>query len=597
MKKIFSYLAITVMTLSGAGCSDFLDQKNPAYSANGFFKTEAGLREGVTGCYTMMLGRQHWNTPTCVVIDNYSPYGMDMFENNSLSDGNAIEPGCEWIGYYYQRRYNAIARCNSVIAGAQDAIDGMSDDAKRYFAECRAIRCYEYYNLIAAFGDIPFFTAPVTIDDYTASRTDKKEVVEWIISELDAIKEELPWQPAQRGRITRGFVLGLKARTCLFAGSFNINDDANRYFRLSAEAAKEVIDSKEYALAGNFIDLYTMPGQAKPDVQKDLILELMFTPDGSYPSFSWVVYSATILSGYGSDAVRYPSNLLADVFECKDGKRIDQSPLYNPRKPLENRDPRMRFTLTGHGDTCQYTDDGGATIKKVILNVYDAKTKVHNGKRWTPVDNFDATGSRTLNTCCIRGVGYAWRKYAEDVSHDLQYARMNLIAMRYSEILLTYAEAKIELDEMDETVYEAINSVRRRVKMPDISTDRYGKQDLMRQIVRRERKVEMAGEGLLFTDFRRWDIGDLLNKYPRYAFPLKEYDGKTLKFAGLETTDVPKFDWDTRADINDVPSYEHYKAKLNVRCKDAHWKPQYRFWPIPRSETQRDPNLTNPGYE
>lgn len=595
MKKIFSYLATAAIALSSASCSDFLEKENPAYSANGFFKTEAGLKEGVTACYTAMLARQQYITPACVVIDNYSPYGMDMFENNSLSDGNGITPGSEWISIYYSKRYQAIARCNSVISGAKDVIDEMSDDARRYYAECRAIRAYAYYNLMVAFGDIPFFTDPVTIEDYTAGRTDKGIVTDWILSELSEIEETLPWEPNERGRITRGFVIGLKARVALFAGSFNVNGKAAEYFRISADAAKQVIDSGQHSLAQNFIDLYTMPGQEKADVRKDIILELMFSTDPAAKSGSWVVYSATILSGYGSDAVRYPSNLIADVFECKDGKRIDESPLYNPKKPLFNRDPRMRFTLAGHGDTCQYTDDGGATIKKVILNVYDSKTRAYNGKRWLPVDNFDATGSRTLNTCCIRGVGYAWRKYAEDVSHDLQTARMNLILMRYSEILLTYAEAKIELGEMDQSVYDAINQVRNRVGMPDFDAARQGNQDKMRQIVRRERKVELANEGLLFTDYRRWGIGDLLNKYPRYAFPISE-----TKYEGLDADDIPNFFWSEnpqRTDINDIPCYEAYKEKLNVRCKDTFWDDRFTFWPIPRSETQRDPNLSNPDYE
>ena len=593
MKNILSYFVLAALAISAVSCSEFLDKDNPAYSAEGFFKSEEGLKEGVTGCYTAMLARQQYITPACVVIDNYSPYGMDMFENNSLSDGNGITTGSEWINIYYFRRYNAIARCNSVIEGAKDVIDTMSDEAKRYYAEARAIRAYAYYNLMAAFGDIPFFTAPVTIEDYDAGRTDKGIVTDWLISELDDIEEQLPWDPSERGRITRCFTLGLKARICLFAGSFNINNKGDEYFRLSADAAKKVMGHRH--LAPNFLDMYTMPGQAKAEVQDDLILELMFSTNEAAKSGSWVVYSATILSGYASDAVRYPSNLIADVFECKDGKRIDESPLYDPRHPLRNRDPRMRYTLAGHGDTCQYTDDGGATVKKVILNVYDKKTRVHNGKRWVPVDNFDATGSRTLNTCCIRGVGYAWRKYAEDVSHDLKNARMNLILMRYSEILLTYAEAKIELGEMDESVYSAINEVRRRVGMPDISTDRYGDQDKMRQIVRRERKVEMANEGLLFTDYRRWGIGDILNQYPRYAFPLEE-----IRFNGLADTDIPTFKWGAdpnRTDINDVPNYEHYKEKLNVRCKDTFWADRFLFWPIPRTETNRCPNITNPGYD
>ena len=79
--------------------------------------------------------------------------------------------------------------------------------------------------------------------------------------------------------------------------------------------------------------------------------------------------------------------------------------------------------------------------------------------------------------------------------------------MRYAEILLGYAEAKIELGELDQSVYDAINQVRNRVGMPNVSADRIGNIEKMRQLVRRERKVEFAIEGLHLIDMRRWGIG------------------------------------------------------------------------------------------
>ena len=167
----------------------------------------------------------------------------------------------------------------------------------------------------------------------------------------------------------------------------------------------------------------------------------------------------------------------------------------------------------------------------------------------------------------------------------------NLILMRYAEILLNYAEAKIELGELDESVYSAINAVRNRAGMPNVSADRIGNQGKMRQLVRRERKVELALEGLLFVDVRRWGIGDLLNSQPSYGQPLP-----SIRYEGLSDTDVPNFKTSDRADLNDIPSYEAYKEKLRVRDKNRFWDPKFMWWPIPRVETDRDPNLTNPDY-
>ena len=90
---------------------------------------------------------------------------------------------------------------------------------------------------------------------------------------------------------------------------------------------------------------------------------------------------------------------------------------------------------------------------------------------------------------------------------------------------------------------------------------------------------------------RRWGIGDLLNEHPSYGQPLPE-----IRYEGLSATDIPNFKTSDRHDLNDIPSYEAYKEKLRVRDKNRFWAPQFTWWPIPRLETDRDPNLTNPDY-
>ena len=113
----------------------------------------------------------------------------------------------------------------------------------------------------------------------------------------------------------------------------------------------------------------------------------------------------------------------------------------------------------------------------------------------------------------------------------------------------------------------------------------------MRQLVRRERKVELALEGFIFVDVRRWGIGDILNEEPSYGQPLT-----SIRYEGLEATDIPNFKKTDRHDLNDVASYDAYKDKLRVRDKNRFWADRFTWWPIPRLETDRDPNLTNPDY-
>jgi hypothetical protein len=89
---------------------------------------------------------------------------------------------------------------------------------------------------------------------------------------------------------------------------------------------------------------------------------------------------------------------------------------------------------------------------------------------------------------------------------------MNVILMRYPEMQFTYAEAKIELNEIDATVYDAINYSRRRagVLMPDYTAAMYPDQATLREALRRERRIELAFEGQRFFDIRRWKIAEVV---------------------------------------------------------------------------------------
>ena len=588
MKKIFNICVAIAFAASLVSCEDFLDKTNPAYDSEGFFKQEPGLNEGVTGVYNLLYFDQNWKVPACIVLDHYTAYGLEQNQNNSIGAGGGLNPDQSYVQSLWKGEYAIIARANSVIAGAQDVIGDMSAEAKQYFAEARVIRAYAYYNLMSAFGDVPLFTAPVTIDQYTAGRTDKGAISDWIIAELKEIGESevLPWTATERGRVDRSVAYGLMARVALFAGSFNVNGNAEKYFRIAADAASKVIGKRD--LAKNFSDLFNIEGQKNADVRNEMLWELMYSDAGTKRQHT-VGYGHSSRN-YGS-SVRFPSLLIVDTYECKDGKRIDESPLYDPHHPSLNRDPRFKATLAGHGDTVNYTNTDSSNPLKLILNVYDEKTRFYPRRNaWYSAPNVDVTG--TAPSLVNNGVGFLWRKYSNETSAQLMSAFCNIALMRYAEVLLTYAEAKIELGELDDSVYDAINKVRRRVGMPDVSADRIGNQEKMRQLVRRERKVELALEGFIFVDVRRWGIGDIINEEPSYGYPLKSKGG----YDGLADTDIPNFKKTDRHDLNDVPSYEAYKDKLRVRDVNRFWADRFMWWPIPRTETDRDPNLTNPDY-
>src|SRR5690606_34090132 len=159
---------------------------------------------------------------------------------------------------------------------------------------------------------------------------------------------------------------------------------------------------------------------------------------------------------------------------------------------------------------------------------------------------------------------------------------MNVILFRYAEVLLNYAEAKVELNEIDQSVYEAINAVRQRpsVNMPPIQSGK--SQGELRSIIRKERKYEFAAEGLRFFDIRRWGIAH------------EVMPGKLLgRIRDGYLSSAP------RIDENGTPHYENVSNSGEMRVIETrnYNKDRDYLWPIPRLETEVNPLLIqNPNY-
>lgn len=237
MIKTLSKYILASAAIAVVGCSDFLDKDNPAYDNVGFYKSEAGLKEGVTGTYQKLYFDMNWSVPACIVLDHYTAYGLEQDENKSIGAGGALNPDNVKIQAFWSGEYGIIARANSVISGAESSIETMSDKAKQYYAEARVLRAYAYYNLISAYGDVPFFTAPVTIEQYKDGRTPKGKIIDFLTKDLNDAANSLPWTAAERGRVDKSVAYGLISRICLFAGSFNVDGKGQDYFRQAADAA------------------------------------------------------------------------------------------------------------------------------------------------------------------------------------------------------------------------------------------------------------------------------------------------------------------------------------------------------------------------
>ncbi len=152
---------------------------------------------------------------------------------------------------------------------------------------------------------------------------------------------------------------------------------------------------------------------------------------------------------------------------------------------------------------------------------------------------------------------------------------------RYAELLLLYAEAKIESNSIDASVYDAIDKIRIRAKMPAL--ERNMTQAQLRTALRYERKIELSNEGLRWYDIRRWDIApQIMNGYIY------------LNRAGNQWTKEVLLD----IDENYSPIYNHDVAIQYFNTQDVIYKKNKdEVWPVPTQELDANPNLDqNPGY-
>jgi hypothetical protein len=169
----------------------------------------------------------------------------------------------------------------------------------------------------------------------------------------------------------------------------------------------------------------------------------------------------------------------------------DEDPEFDPSNPYVNRDPRLRATILYPGQA--YGIYEGSGFPSVIKGSGDYATDANNATH----------------------TGYNFKKFYSKLD---EYVSMwgddrNFPLFRYAEVLLSYAEAKIELGQIDASVYDAINQVRKRAGMPNVDEAKYSTADKLRELVRRERRVEFAYEGLRRWDIIRWGIAkDVMNE-------------------------------------------------------------------------------------
>ncbi|MBS2213948.1 RagB/SusD family nutrient uptake outer membrane protein [Carboxylicivirga mesophila] len=524
MKK---YSLILVVLLYLTACNDGFLDKNPLdkLSNETFWNNETDAIAAANGCYNSWWDIYYVLYFDCASDNAYNPYPWEGFQVQATGLASPSNTGSSFMGY------GNITKCNSFLENIDRPV--MDENLrKRLKAEVRFLRAWDYFIKVTLYGDVPLVEQLLNPAEANLPRTSKAEVVKFILDELNEVYQDLPesYAGSDVGRITQGAALALKARMEIFVGKYE--DCINSCLKIM---------DLDYALFESYKGLYKIANENNQEV----ILDVQYAES---LGTTWVLGVMPPNSSGGWSSIN-PTQALVDAYECVDGKTIDDpTSVYNPDSPYDNRDSRLAATIIYPG----------AYYGSNYLNSIDENDP--NGDYYAPYGR-----SKT---------GYYPRKYIDDLNDypNVWETGINGIVIRYAEVLLMYAESKTEINAIDATVYDALDAIRQRSGMPKVDRQVYNSVDKLRELIRRERRVELAMEGVRWFDICRWQIGNEVMNGMVYGARLGTVDPND---GTLNLTD------------------ERIEVETRIFDESKHY-----LWPIPQSVMDATPAMmpNNPKY-
>lgn len=497
----FVLLLIGSVMLSGCGDEFLTRLPEDQISQEDYWNSPADMRLYVNQFYTVFPSFPAWGAGI-FWEDGNSDNMVRNEANNRLAGLNTNTSGNSIWG----NRYSQIRDVNYMLVNTERG-DALSEEAKRYVGEARFFRSYFYYQLLKAYGAVPWISKPLDTDSeelYTP-RTPRNQVVDSILVDLDyAIANLPPKNQADANRLNKEAALLFKSRVALFEGtwekyhqgtSFGVEGaNGQQYLEIAADASKQLIDmgtANVYVTGDPSSDYWTLFNQEDLSGNSEVLLWKRYDVPQNM-SHNLQRYLPRIGGGIGL------TKALVDAYLADDGDPIAVSGRYQGDATLEdvvaNRDPRLRQVIWLPGDITKLADDGSAIV-------FDKPS-------------IDATGARRNTT------GYQLKKGAStDPEGQESFFRSTTAAIifRYAEALLNYAEAQAELGQITQADLDrTVNRLRNRVDMPalvlgSITADPnwdYPNLSPVLNEIRRERRVELAAEGYRLDDILRWRAAD-----------------------------------------------------------------------------------------
>lgn len=494
MKRII-YTAIAGIILFSA-CSKSLDKEplsqiSPANS----FNSENELSLYVRSFYDKMLplSDNENSSFTTLYTENSDNIVLTGLDQKTAGTRTVPVTGGGWD-------WSSLRNINFFLANYQRG--GLSPAiTNKYAATARFFRAYFYSNMVARFGDVPWYSKPIEVTDNTAltqPRDPRTKVMDSVMTDIDFAIANLPVNQSP-GEVNKWTALALKARFSLFEGTFRKYHtefnlpDATKFLQAAADAAEQVIDKGPYTIYTSNPDVaYANLFNSLTVISQEVILARQYS--SALQVFQNVNYYTTAPS-FGRPGLE---KKLVNSYLMKDGSRFTDKPGYATTQFYDetlNRDPRLNQTIRRPG----YKRIDGT----VIL----------------------APSYRGTVT------GYQLTKFVTAEANDAFGKSPNpLPVFRLGEVMLNFAEAKAELGTLTQAdLDKSIKRLRDRVGMPALNKamantnpDPYqaalythvnGVNGVNAGVIleiRRERRIELVMEGFRWNDLMRWKEGHLL---------------------------------------------------------------------------------------
>lgn len=483
-------------------------------------------------CYTYLASMDEHLYSEAMSDNAYMKQPNDATQNIGNGSFSTADP---YVKLVWDSRYTGIRMCNQLLENI-DRVPNLDTELKnRYIGEAKVLRAYHYYELYTKFGSVPYTTKVLSIkESMSMSRTDRATVISNILADLDEVINGgyLPtsYGADDKGRITRWAALAIKAKVYLFEGNWG----------QVKSITSTIMAEGGFSLFGSYAGLFEIANEYNAEV----ILDSQYRPTSREHQMMYRFLPPT-MGGYSQLS---PLQELVDCYVMLNGKGIKESgSQFDESKPYDKRDPRLKATVMYTGNS--YIKSDGT---EVIINCEKGEGK---------------DGYGVASDCSA--TGYYIKKYWDNTYRATLNSGLNPIIIRYADILLMNAEARAELDEMDKAAWDAtIKLIRSRAGFTESTAIEFpagtAKKDLI-EIIRNERRAELALEGLRHKDIIRWRIADkVINNWCH----------------GLKTGDmIGTDDGYVRVEKRTFNAAKHY------------------LWPIPQAERDLNKNLEqNPNW-